>query len=95
MIWGKTKKTREVGDHVFDENGVCIYCGHMNYVFGDFDGNSEITVSDALAALRVSLKLVPITPEILKVGDINKDGNISVFDVLKILRVAAKLVEHL
>lgn len=67
----------------------------VNVMLGDFDGDEEITVADALAALRISVKLVPVTPEILTVGDINKDGNISVYDALKILRVAAKLVDVL
>lgn len=60
---------------------------------GDLDGDEQITVMDALAALRISVKLVPETPEALKIADIDKDGRISVSDALVILRVAAKLAE--
>lgn len=62
---------------------------------GDFDDDGQITVADALAALRVSVKLTEETPEVLAIGDINKDGHITVADALAILRVAAKLAEHL
>ena len=62
---------------------------------GDFDGDKQITVSDALSALRIAAKLVPETPEALLIGDIDGDGTIAVNDALAILRVAAKLADSL
>ena len=59
---------------------------------GDFDGDNEITVADALGALRIAAKLVPETPEALAVADTDRDGRITVADALKILRVAAQLL---
>lgn len=64
-------------------------------VLGDLDGDGEITVSDALTALRVAAKLAPETPELLAIGDIDGDGTITVSDALSILRVAAKLAPSL
>ncbi len=62
---------------------------------GDPDGDGEITVSDALAALRVAAKLAEPTPVLLACCDIDGDGEISVSDALSILRVAAKLADTL
>lgn len=62
-------------------------------VIGDLDGDAEITVSDALIALRIAAKLAPETPEALALGDVDGDGTITVGDALQILRVAAKLAD--
>ena len=62
---------------------------------GDIDGDGVISVSDALAVLRVAAKLAPPTPEILALGDIDGDGVISVSDALAVLRVAARLATSL
>ena len=60
---------------------------------GDMDGDGEITVSDALKALRIAAKLVNPTEEDIAIGDVDGDGEITVADALKILRVAAKLID--
>ena len=60
---------------------------------GDLDGDGEITVSDALQALRIAAKLAEETEEALAVGDVDGDGKMTVSDALRILRVAAKLSE--
>ena len=62
---------------------------------GDFDFDGKITVSDALAALRIAAKLAEETPEALLIGDTDGDGEITVADALAILRVAAKLADSL
>ncbi|MBO4934754.1 MAG: metallophosphoesterase [Clostridia bacterium] len=58
---------------------------------GDMDGDGEISVSDALIALRIAAKLAEETPEAVAIGDADGDGEITVSDALRILRVAAKL----
>ncbi|MBO4935101.1 MAG: metallophosphoesterase [Clostridia bacterium] len=58
---------------------------------GDMDGDGEITVADALKALRIAAKLVEPAAQDLDIGDVDGDGEITVADALKILRVAAKL----
>ena len=61
---------------------------------GDMDGDNEITVADALRALRIAAKLVAPTDNDAATGDIDRDGDITVADALKILRVAAKLADE-
>ena len=58
---------------------------------GDFDGDKQITVADALSALRIAARLAPETEQSLAIGDVDNDGKITVSDALIILRVAAKL----
>ena len=58
---------------------------------GDLDGDGEITVADALRALRIAARLVEATERDLRLGDVDNDGEITVADALRILRVAAKL----
>ena len=61
---------------------------------GDMDGDGEITVADALKALRIAAKLVVPAEADTATGDIDGDGEITVADALKILRVAAKLADE-
>ncbi|MBO4584822.1 MAG: metallophosphoesterase [Clostridia bacterium] len=62
---------------------------------GDLDRDGEITVSDALAALRIAAKLAEETPDALRLGDADGDGSVTVSDALAILRVAVGLAEAL
>ena len=65
------------------------------FLKGDLDGDGEITVSDALAALRIAAKLAEETDDAIRIGDADGDGEITVSDALAILRVAAKLADSL
>ena len=62
---------------------------------GDPDGDGEITVTDAISALRVAAKLTEPTPELLATCDIDNNGKVTVTDALAILRVAAGLATEL
>ena len=64
------------------------------YRKGDLDEDGEITVGDALKALRIAAKLVEPTPKELLIGNVDGDDDITVGDALMILRVAAKLVSE-
>ena len=64
-----------------------------SFIKGDLDGDGEITVADALVALRIAAKLAAETPESVETGDTDGDGEITVADALAILRVAAKLAD--
>lgn len=65
------------------------------YKKGDPDGDGQITVSDALSALRVAARIVPETPELIATCDVDGDGTVTVSDALSILRVAARIVDSL
>jgi len=60
---------------------------------GDYDGDEEITVSDALLTLRVAVGITEVTEDILLKADMDADGIISVTDALTVLRIAIKLDE--
>lgn len=63
------------------------------YLLGDMDLDGVHTVADALAALRISVKLVEPSELDKRIGDVDFDGGITVADALAILRVSAKLAE--
>ena len=86
------------GWHVFtltDGNVSLVYAFKIEHsvvkIKGDLDGDGEITVSDALRALRMAAQLAEVDPE----ADVDGDGDVTVGDALKILRVAAGLLEAL
>ena len=56
---------------------------------GDVDGDGEVTVADALTALRASVGLAELGEEAYAAADVDADGAITVSDALRILRAAA------
>jgi len=90
----------EVGEHtLFITDGAGT---DFTFVFtvitrnkGDLDGDGEITVADALAALRIAARMTEGSAEDLELGDIDADGEITVADALAILRVAARMADSL
>ncbi|MBQ9557422.1 MAG: leucine-rich repeat protein [Clostridia bacterium] len=62
---------------------------------GDADGDGEVTVGDALVALRISVRLADATESLLACCDTDGDGEITVSDALAILRVAVRLADSL
>lgn len=57
-------------------------------LMGDIDGDGEITSGDALIALRISMGIVFVTPEMAEAGDMDGDGDITSGDALIILRLS-------
>ena len=74
--------------------GLYVAPAEQQYLKGDLDKDGEITVADALAALRIAAKLAEETDEAIAIGDIDGDNAITVSDALAILRVAAKLADE-
>ncbi len=62
---------------------------------GDVDGDGEVTVADALSALRASVGLAELGEEAFAAADVDADGAITVSDALRILRAAAGLAREL
>ncbi|MBO4216980.1 MAG: dockerin type I repeat-containing protein, partial [Clostridia bacterium] len=58
---------------------------------GDVDGDGEVTVADALTALRVALGLKTLPRRARLSGDLDGDGILTVSDALLILRRVAGL----
>lgn len=70
-------------------SGMSVFVNaQADYSKGDFDSDGEITVSDALRALRVAAGISEASAEAVSVGEIDGDGEITVSDALEILRVA-------
>ena len=63
------------------------------YTLYDMNNDGNVSVSDALMALRIAARLVE--PDTLDVasGDVDGDGEITVADALKILRAAVGLLD--
>jgi len=97
--WGWTPWTDLTGTAFLIRTRTCVNCFEVEIEQkekeitnnGDLDMDGQITVADALMALRISAKIVMCTDEYLKIGDIDADGTITVADALAILRVAARI----
>ncbi len=61
---------------------------------GDVDRDGEVTVNDALLALRSVAKLCVFTVEDNRLADMDRDGEITVVDALQILRCVVGLAER-
>lgn len=64
----------------------------IEYEPGDIDGDGEVTVADALLALRCSMGILELTPGQIEAGDMNESGAIEVSDAIIILRTAMSLL---
>ncbi len=60
---------------------------------GDVDGDGEVTVADALLALRASMGLVELNDEQQAAANVDGDEEITVADALMILRASMGLLE--
>ena len=61
---------------------------HDSFVYGDCDGNEEITSLDALYVLQASVGTRAITDDLLARCDVTGDGEITSLDALYILQFA-------
>lgn len=62
---------------------------------GDADGDGEITVSDALIALRASMGLLPDDGFVPSLCDVDGDGAVTLTDALLVLRFSMGIVTEL
>ena len=60
-------------------------------IYGDLDGDSKITSSDALLILRQSVNLENFTPALKNLADVDGDGMITSADSLEVLRYSVGL----
>ncbi|MBR5947294.1 MAG: choice-of-anchor J domain-containing protein, partial [Clostridia bacterium] len=62
-------------------------------VIGDTNLDGEVTIADAILALRHIMGLETLTGEALEQADANGDGNVTIEDCILILRAALDLIE--
>ena len=75
-------------------NGAAVgsFTSYQSYTLGDVNGDTRITVTDALFALQISAGVGESWTDIQKMAaDVNKDSNVTVTDALFILQYSAGL----
>lgn len=76
----------------FAESKVATFQCDQRYTLGDVNGDTRITVTDALFALQISAGVGESWTDIQKMAaDVNKDSNVTVTDALFILQYSAGL----
>ncbi|MBQ2110245.1 MAG: choice-of-anchor J domain-containing protein [Clostridia bacterium] len=82
------------------DNWICyvnilpVECLGTPMLLGDVDLDGEVTVSDALLAMRYAMGLVELTEQQLDQLDVNFDGEYDLVDATLILRYAMGLIEE-
>ena len=62
-------------------------------IIGDTNLDGEVTIADAILALRHIMGLETLTGDALEQADANQDGNVTIEDCILILRAALGLIE--
>ena len=90
-VYSKNEMTDSYLDCVRIDN--VEYSGTIAYADGDLNNDGDVTVLDAVTALRIAMAIIDCTDEQLTHGDVNGDGSITVLDAVIILRAAMGIVE--
>lgn len=84
-----TATVRMFGATISESEGLSFFVGaDFPEKDGDTNGDGKTNVIDALKALRISVDLDEVTPEILAHADINEDCELSILDALAILKLS-------
>ncbi|MBQ2110296.1 MAG: Ig-like domain-containing protein [Clostridia bacterium] len=65
----------------------------VDFLPGDIDQDGEVTVTDALLAMRYAMGLITLTDLQLEIGNVDGDETLTISDALMILRAAMGLIE--
>ncbi|MBR4636996.1 MAG: dockerin type I repeat-containing protein [Clostridia bacterium] len=60
---------------------------------GDFDGDGEVTIADALLTMRSSMGLIGLTDQQFAAANVDGDAEITIADALMIMRASMGLLE--
>ena len=81
---------------VFDADDLAALSVAINqFILGDVDNDTRVSVQDALLTLRIAVRNVDPTGTQVSAADIDGDGRVSVQDALRILRFVVRNVETL
>ncbi len=69
-----------------------VYSSQQSGLLGDADLNGEVTLADAVIALRHAMGLAPISGQALINADVNRDGEVNLGDSVLILRASMGLI---
>ena len=67
----------------------------QSLVYGDVDGDGDVTTADAVRLVRYLVELVELTPEQVLAADVNHDGDITSADSIKLVRYLVGLEDSL
>ncbi len=62
------------------------------FMYGDLDGDVNVSASDALLVLKAAAKLIVLDDQQTRAADVDNDRNVSAGDALQILKKAAQLI---
>ncbi len=82
---------KEMAVHCIEDVAGGTY-SYFNYPLGDVDGNSKITVYDALNILKYVVATAKFDDVQIKLGDVNRDGEVDVSDALNVLKMVAGVI---
>ena len=78
----------DIMDFIGTETVFIARFAEVEPVVGDIDGDGEVSMADALMALRAGMELIELTPEQAEAADVNGDGEVDLVDALIILRIS-------
>ena len=85
----------ETNVHFETKTGVVTIAGSLqNGIYGDIDGDEDITSADALSILRISAGLDDISEELFVIADVDGDEDITSADALAVLRCSAGMSDN-
>lgn len=83
------------------QNGVCTRCGEADpdytgpVVFGDVDGDGDVTAADSVLLSRYLVNLIELTDEQKMAADVDHDGDVTSSDTILLARYIVGLIENL
>lgn len=80
-------------DMYFSAECTILVTGVIPYPRGDVDQDGEVTISDALLAMRFAMGIISLTEFQQQIGDVDGDGEVTISDALIIMRAAMGIVE--
>ena len=73
--------------------GAYEYTEEAPFIYGDVNGNGEVTAPDAAMAARYAVGLIDLTPEQITKADVNGENDVTATDAALIARYAVGLID--
>ena len=80
-------------DMLFSAYCVVNVVENEDHLPGDVDMDGEVTISDALLAMRFAMGIITLTDLQQQIGDVDGDGEVTISDALLIMRASMGIIE--